>query len=146
MTIRGLHHVGVPVRNMARAESFYVDVLGLVPSEKKRNWLHAGDHFSVHLMHCPDDLGPINATRHFALEVGRLEEIVELLLKRGITPYQLTVDQSRRHDVTTLDDPLDFGIGTLFVEDPDGNTVEFLQVGRGINLEVLGPPQAGARQ
>jgi hypothetical protein len=30
------------------------------------------------------------------------------------------------------------GIGTIFVEDPDGNTVEFLQRDRGITAEILG--------
>jgi catechol 2,3-dioxygenase-like lactoylglutathione lyase family enzyme len=33
------------------------------------------------------------------------------------------------------DDPLDFGTGTLFVRDPDGNLVEFLQMRRGIFTE-----------
>ena len=41
-------------------------------------------------------------------------------------------------DVTSSNDPLDFGIGTLFVDDPDGNAVEFLQPGRGIDREILG--------
>jgi len=31
--------------------------------------------------------------------------------------------------------PLDFGIGTLFVYDPDGNLVEFIQLGSGIFRE-----------
>jgi hypothetical protein len=61
-----------------------------------------------------------------------------LLLTHGLRPYQLTVDQARRRDITSADEPLDFGIGTIFVEDPDGNTVEFLQPDRGITAEILG--------
>ena len=72
------------------------------------------------------------------LEVARLEEIAGLLLAHGLRPYQLTVDQAHRRDITSADEPLDFGIGTIFVEDPDGNTVEFLQRDRGITAEILG--------
>jgi catechol 2,3-dioxygenase-like lactoylglutathione lyase family enzyme len=136
--IKGLHHVGVPVENMGRAEAFYVGILGLTPCEKKPNWLFAGDHFSVHLMPSRPDLGHINAARHFTLEVARLEDVAALLLAHGLRPYQLTVDQAHRHDVISADEALDFGIGTIFVEDPDGNTVEFLQRDRGISAEILG--------
>ena len=98
----------------------------------------AQDHFSVHLMPSRPDLEQVNPARHFTLEVARLEEIAGLLLTHGLRPYQLTVDQARRHDITSADEPLDFGIGTIFVEDPDGNTVEFLQRDRGITAEILG--------
>ena len=138
MLIKGLHHVAVPVQDMRRAEAFYVGVLGLVPCEKKSNWLFAGDGFSVHLMPSAPDLTGVNAKRHFTLEVARLEDVAALLLARGLQPYQLTVDQSIRHDIVAADDPLDHGIGTIFVEDPDGNTVEFLQRNRGITFEILG--------
>src|ERR1700761_5906144 len=145
MFVKGLHHVGVPVQNMDRAEAFYVGVLGLAPCEKKPNWLFAGDHFSVHLMPSRPDLETVNPARHFTLEVARLEDIAGWRLTHGLRPYQLTVDQARRHDITSADDPLDFGIGTIFVEDPDGNTVEFLQRDRGITAAILGsaaePPQ-----
>lgn len=139
MLIKGLHHVGVPVENMDRAEAFYVGILGLTPCEKKPNWLFAGDHFSVHLMPSRPDLDHVNAARHFTLEVARLEDVAALLLTHGLTPYQLTVDQAHRHDIRSANEALDFGIGTIFVEDPDGNTVEFLQRDRGISAEILGP-------
>jgi catechol 2,3-dioxygenase-like lactoylglutathione lyase family enzyme len=84
------------------------------------------------------DLEQVNPARHFTLEVARLEEIAGLLLTHGLRPYQLTVDQARRRDITSADEPLDFGIGTIFVEDPDGNTVEFLQRDRGITAEIFG--------
>ena len=139
MNIRGLHHVGVPVGDMARAEAFYVGVLGLVPCPAKPNWLSAGDGFEIHLMPSRTGAAEIDAARHFTLEVGRLDEVTALLLAHGLRPYQLTVDQAGRHEIVRPDDPLSFGIGTIFVEDPDGNTVEFLQRDRGISAEILGP-------
>ena len=137
-TITSLHHVGIPVRDMARAEAFYRDVLGFAPCPAKPNWLSVGPGYEVHLMPSRQEIGAVNAARHFAFGVARLETIVAHLLAHGLHPYQLNVDQSGRHDIETAEDPLDFGLGTVFVEDPDGNTLEFLQRDRGILHEVLG--------
>jgi catechol 2,3-dioxygenase-like lactoylglutathione lyase family enzyme len=70
--------------------------------------------------------------RHFALRVDRLEDMVTLLLAQGLRPFQATADQKQHRHLTSADDALDFGIGTVFVEDPDGNVVEFVQHGRGV--------------
>jgi catechol 2,3-dioxygenase-like lactoylglutathione lyase family enzyme len=137
-TIRALHHVGIPVTDMARAGRFYRDMLGFAPCPAKPNWLAVGPGYEVHLMPTRVPPGPVNAARHFAFEVGDLAALAAHLLAAGLAPYQLNVDQSARRDIRTPDDPLDFGLGTVFVEDPDGNTLEFLQPGRGILREVLG--------
>ena len=141
-TITGLHHVAVAVRDMAQAEAFYVGVLGLVPCPKKPNWLSAGHGFEVHLMPLKGADLPRDPARHFTLAVESLQTIAAHLLRHGLRPYQVTVDQSARHEITGADDPLDFGIGTIFVEDPDGNSVEFLQPDRGITAEILGSSKA----
>src|SRR5258708_38802939 len=101
---------------MDRAEAFYVGILGLTPCEQNPNWLFAGDHFSVHLMPSRPDLEQFNPARHFTREVARLEEIASLLLTHGLRPYQLTVVQACRLDITSPDKPLDFEMGTIFVE------------------------------
>src|ERR1700681_3448672 len=123
---------------MDRAEAFYVGILGLTPCEQKPNWLFAEDHFSVHLMPSRPDLEQVNPARHFTLEVARLGEIAGLLLTHRLPPHLHTVDEARRRDIAWSDEPLDFGIGTIFVEDPDGTTVEFLLRERGITAEILG--------
>jgi catechol 2,3-dioxygenase-like lactoylglutathione lyase family enzyme len=138
-TITGLHHVAVAVRDMPRAQAFYVGVLGLTPCPAKSNWLSAGHGFEVHLMPLKGADVPRDSARHFTLSVESLQAIVSHLLSHGLRPYQVTVDQGQRHEIVSLDDPLDFGIGTIFVEDPDGNSVEFLQPDRGITAEILGP-------
>ena len=138
MKIKRLHHVGIPVHDMRRGEQFYVGVLGFKPCAGKANWLWAGDGYTVHLMPALVPGGPHQPARHFAFEVDRLADVVALLLQHGLCPYQLTGDQSQRHDVTSAEDPLDFGIGTIFVEDPDGNTLEFIDPNRGIFAEILG--------
>jgi catechol 2,3-dioxygenase-like lactoylglutathione lyase family enzyme len=138
-SIIGLHHVGIPVTDMVRAEGFYRDVLGFAPCPAKPNWLSVGPGYEVHLMPSRVAIGAINSARHFAFGVASLVTLVAHLLANGLQPYQLNVDQSARHDITSGQDPLDFGLGTVFVEDPDGNTLEFLQRERGILFEVLGP-------
>jgi catechol 2,3-dioxygenase-like lactoylglutathione lyase family enzyme len=136
-TITGLHHVAIAVRNMARAEAFYVGVLGLEPCPAKPNWLSAGRGFEVHLMPLKGADLPRDPARHFTLAVESLQAVAAHLLRHGLQPYQVNVDQSTRISVTGVDDPLDFGIGTIFVEDPDGNSIEFLQPDRGITAEIL---------
>jgi hypothetical protein len=41
--------------------------------------------------------------------------------------------------VTSGDAPLNFGVGSLFVRDPDGNVIEFLQPGHGIFTPDMQP-------
>ncbi len=126
MKVERLHHVGIPVHDMRRAEQFYTGVLGFQPCVGKANWLWAGDDYSVHLMPALTPGGPYQPARHFAFEVERLEDVAARLLRHGCRPYQMTGDQAQRRDITSAEDSLDFGIGTIFVEDPDGNTLEFL--------------------
>jgi catechol 2,3-dioxygenase-like lactoylglutathione lyase family enzyme len=138
MRFKGINHVGVRVTDMARAERFYIGILGLQPDPERKNWLGFDQGCPVHLMHATVNLPaePVEPSRHFALEVERLETVVDLLLHHRLQPFQADVNQQQRHYITSSSDPLDFGIGTVFIEDPDGNVVEFIQQGRGIFAEV----------
>ncbi len=130
--IEGVHHASLAVQDMDRALGFYVGVLGLQQHPGKLNWLLAGDGYALHLMPARLAPPPQEMGRHVAFAVGRLETVVERLLHHGLQPYQATVDQSEHHPVRDPGDPLTFGIGTVFVDDPDGNAIEFVQSGRGI--------------
>jgi catechol 2,3-dioxygenase-like lactoylglutathione lyase family enzyme len=134
MHFQGIQHVSLRVKDLARARRFYADVLGLAPHPEKSNWLGVGQGCPVHLMEPTSALAelPHEPARHFALRVSRLEDIVGLLLRNGVTPFQSDVQQREHCPVTSIEQPLDFGIGTIFVEDPDGNVVEFIEMGRGI--------------
>jgi catechol 2,3-dioxygenase-like lactoylglutathione lyase family enzyme len=63
--------------------------------------------------------------------VERLESILAILLEAGLSPFQANLKGEQR-PIVSRDQPLDFGIGTIFVHDPDGNIVEFVERGRGI--------------
>lgn len=117
---------------MARAKAFWCGTLGLCAFKDKDNWLGwDGRTFPIHLM--PPDEQPVGMqlSKHIALEVDALEDVLARLLDAEIEPFQVALTGARRA-VVARDQPLDFGIGTLFVCDPDGNVIEFVQKGRGI--------------
>lgn len=144
MPIKAINHVGVRVRDMKVSAEFYSGLLGFKPNPKKPNWLLLESGQMVHLMPGTDgsdegrDVGDL--ARHFALEVDSLEDIVALLMRHGYKPFQAELnkpDGSKpgRRNVADAND-LTYGIGTIFVEDPDGNIVEFIDPSRGIFAEV----------
>ena len=144
MRIMALNHVGVRVRDMKAAEAFYVGLLGLKPKPNKPNWLQIGNGQMLHLMPGSDesdegrDIGDL--ARHVSLHVDSLEDVVALMLRHGCKPFQAElykpgVGKPGRRSLTDASD-LSYGIGTVFVEDPDGNIVEFIDPSRGIFAEV----------
>lgn len=66
-------------------------------------------------------------------QVNDLPSIVATLLNAGLRPYQLSLNRAEKPVyITSPSQDLDFGIGTVFVEDPDNNCVEFVHTERGI--------------
>jgi catechol 2,3-dioxygenase-like lactoylglutathione lyase family enzyme len=136
MRFKGIDHASVRVADLDRARGFYTDILGLEPHPEKTNWLGFGQGCPIHLMErtlSGDDVN--DPARHVALEVERLEDVVALLLDNGCSPFQADMDQREHRLITSTNGPLDFGIGTVFAHDPDGNIIEFIQTGRGIFAE-----------
>lgn len=141
MQIKGVNHVGVRALDRARSERFYAGVLGLRPHPTKANWLRSEDgSFSVHLMpgtaKSNDGNDETDLARHFALESDDLEGVVDGLLAAGLEPFQANLTGEERKTLTDSND-LSFGIGTVFVFDPDNNLIEFVDPTRGIFPEVL---------
>jgi glyoxylase I family protein len=110
----GVHHVSINVSDLAEAQRFYTEVLGLsVRSDRPPLgvdgvWLDAGGQ-QVHLIVAgpPPPLG-----QHFALRVEDLDATVGELRQRG----------------TQVSDPSVVGTGRQsFLSDPSGNTVELHQ-------------------
>ncbi|MBV8400668.1 MAG: VOC family protein [Acetobacteraceae bacterium] len=129
--VEKLHHVAIPAHDFARLQAFYVDVLGLQAHPEKSNWLRAGDGFSVHLMPSTAPSGIPRIEQHFALQVDSLHDLLAHLLNRDLTPWQASLD-GQVHQVRDRGDPLDFGLGSLFITDPENNVLEFLQRDKGL--------------
>jgi catechol 2,3-dioxygenase-like lactoylglutathione lyase family enzyme len=130
-----VHHVCLVVQDRKAAEAFYTGVLGFQPHHKVQSWLVLNDTSTLHLIiipgAAPSNASPHRPVAHFALQVARLCDVLSLLMRAGQRPFQMDVTM-KEHLLTDPGDPLTFGTGTLFVRDPDGNLIEFIEEGRGL--------------
>lgn len=143
--VKSINHVCLVVRNRTAADAFYVDTLGFKPHHKIASWLVLNNTSTLHLVHIPEakDAGDLyHEVQHFALEVDDLREILGILLDAGKEPFQMDFE-GKEQKITDRSDSLSFGLGTLFVHDPDRNLVEFLQEGRGIFTRDMRPRGEG---
>ncbi len=134
VAIEAIHHVGLVVKDMKRAEEFYVGFLGLRRHYQRSNWLILNATSTLHLIPLADPAAiepKHHAYRHVALQVADLRAVLHILPASRPRLFQADLLGQER-DVVSMDDKLDFGVGSLFVRDPDGNLIEFLQLGHGI--------------
>lgn len=132
--VESINHVCVVVKDIDAARQFYCDTLGLEPHHKVRSWLILNDKSTLHLVHIPEaevDNSLYHEIQHFALQVPSLKLVLQELLDVGSVVFQMDFE-GNEHEVTSMDDPLEFGLGTIFTRDPDGNLLEFLQIGHGL--------------
>ncbi len=129
MKIDALHHASIMVSDLERAKQFYCDLLGLEPLPRPPRavpgmWLKVGDA-QVHVLVGNVDSFPLTGERkalearglagHFALRVADVHRARMRLAEAGYPPLG---DLVERPD----------GSKSVFVRDPDGNLVEFIQV------------------
>lgn len=122
--ITALLHAGLLVSDLVRAKTFYETVVGLQPCTNRPDlpypgeWYALGDGQQLHLMGLPNpDAASIRPEhggrdRHIALGVRTLAALQARLDVAAVT---YTVSKSGR--------------AALFCHDPDGNTLEFVEVG-----------------
>lgn len=118
-----LLHAGLLVGDLARAKRFYESVLGLEPSPARPELPYPGEWYDLpggqqlHLMNLPNpDARAVRPEhggrdRHIALGVRDLGPLTSRLDAAGVV---FSVSKSGR--------------AALFCRDPDGNTLEFVEV------------------
>ena len=123
MHVKGAHHYSLAVTDVARADGFYGDLLGLPQVERPDfglpgTWYQAGA-VQLHLIETPQgvDVGsqPPALTplaQHIAFEISDYEAMQSRLEDAGV---EMMATGSEG--------------GQIFVRDPDGNTVEFIRPG-----------------
>ena len=133
LNVETIHHVGLVVKDREVAERFYVDILGLERVPSRPSWLRLNATHAIHLIPfgSGEDEPRHHRYRHVALQVADLRPVLHLLLDHGLRVFQTGFD-GVEEEITSREDPLEFGIGSIFVRDPDGNLIEFLQLGHGI--------------
>ena len=122
------------IEGPAGVERFYIGILGMRRHHSRPFWLVLNDRSTLHLIHLPDASiadSRCHSFRHFALQVLDLRAVLTVMLDHRVRVFQ-TDFHGEELDVTSPEADLDFGTGSLFVHDPDGNTIEFLQLGHGI--------------
>jgi predicted enzyme related to lactoylglutathione lyase len=117
MAVSFIHHVGLPVFDLERAEAFYRDVLGIgrseIPSYSPGSivFLACGDAM-IHLIRYGDEIQrPGRKGVHWAFEVDDLEEAFRRVVASGC---EIEIPVSARPDSTLY----------FFFYDPEGNRIE----------------------
>ena len=116
--VEKINHVGIPTDDRGASIAFYRDLVGLkvIPHEIEGNplvWTRALDGGMVHLIE-PRDGNP--AGFHVALQVDDIDAVLEAINAAGI---EITSGPGERAN----------GQRYFFVDDPDGNRVEFATAG-----------------
>ena len=131
MNLTGIDHVAVSVKSLEDSFKWYSQVLGFQLFHKfTRTWMVERQGTKIGLMHRPDaqpvdDLDNKIAIQHFAFGVSEDD-------------FQLTVDTLQAMAVP-FDGPEDTGIAySIFLSDPDGNTVEITAY----HASIPAPPDA----
>ena len=117
MAVTFIHHVGIPVYDLQRAETFYRDVLGIgrstVPSYNPASivFLDCGASM-IHLIRYSDSIvRPGRQGVHWAFEVDDLDAIYRRVVDSGC---EIELPISARPDETRY----------FFFYDPEGNRIE----------------------
>lgn len=119
--VKFVHHVAINVTDLARAERFYRDVLGLEPVERPQfavagTWYQLGDT-QLHLVVYPPT-HTLRGTTHVDIAEGHFALRVE--------SYADTVAHLKAHGITMIDLPKNTTPWTqVYISDPDGNIIEF---------------------
>ena len=113
--IRQINHVTTMVKDTARAMEFYNKLLGIKQIQSQVDnpaitWLQLENGIMVHLIET-DEAPAKPGNIHHAFQVDDLEATRETLVSNGFEPLRGGV----RYD----------GQAYFFIEDPDGNSVEF---------------------
>jgi glyoxylase I family protein len=134
LEIEALHHIAVPVSDLARAKEFYSDVLGLKEIARPNftfagAWYQVGDR-QLHLIVAAEPTfrigrGINSQDGHWALRVTSFRRALDYLRSKG---YREANDDVMRSMRVSLAGPT--GFPQVHIMDPDRNMIE-------INAETL---------
>lgn len=122
--VANVHHVNIDVRDVDRSVKFYEDVLDLkdgpVPkSHRPLRWVYAGDQPIIHISQGGAEKGDAaketEIFQHIAFRVTDLDAAIERIEKLGI--------EHRTNAIGA------FSVRQVFFDDPDGVTIELIEVG-----------------
>jgi catechol 2,3-dioxygenase len=119
MPVRSIGHAVLKVRNRARAEAFYHDILGMpiATRNERMTFFTLGNHHDFAVLEVGDDapLAEANGVGlyHVAFNVGEGLDALRTM-KAELEARGVTIDRQVDHTVSQ----------SLYLTDPDGNGVE----------------------
>ena len=116
LPIKGLYEVAIRVKDLARAEAFYKEVLGLREGlrDERRNWLFLYAGGDAGMVVLQEDKGEW-PTQHFAFTVNEtdIRQATELLRKKGVSVSEPVYHEWMKSV-------------SVYFDDPDGHALELL--------------------
>lgn len=116
LPIKGLYEVAIRVKDLARAEAFYKDVLGLKEGlrDDRRNWLFLYAGGDAGMIVLQEDKGEW-PTQHFAFSLSEADitQAAAILKEKGVL-----VSEPVYHEWMKA--------VSLYFDDPDGHALELL--------------------
>jgi lactoylglutathione lyase len=116
LPIKGLYEVAIRVKDLARAEAFYKNVLGLKEGvrDERRNWLFLYAGGDAGMVVLQEDKGDW-PTQHFAFRVSEadIDQAAAILKEKGVS-----VSEPVHHEWMNS--------VSLYFDDPDGHALELI--------------------
>jgi catechol 2,3-dioxygenase-like lactoylglutathione lyase family enzyme len=116
LPIAGIYEVAIRVKDLARAEAFYVGTLGLEEGlrDSRRNWLFLRAGGDAGMIVLQEDKGEW-PTMHFAFTVAdsEIEKAAQMLRDKGVDASEPVVHTW-------------MGARSVYFDDPDGHQLELL--------------------
>ena len=116
LPIKGLYEIAIRVKDLARAEAFYKNVLGLKEGvrDERRNWLFLYAGGDAGMVVLQEDMGDW-PTQHFAFRVSEadIDRAAAILKEKGVS-----VSEPVHHEWMNS--------VSLYFDDPDGHALELI--------------------
>ena len=119
--IIGINNVTILTSNKVKAKEFYTKTLGFEKIEKRKHlWIKIGSQY----IHITENSGKSvsNTFYHFAIEVENLRDYLKEIMNKNVEVFDLDENQNMILVNTSLDQKK----RNYFVEDLDGNLIEFI--------------------
>lgn len=118
LTLSGLHHIAIICSDYQRSRRFYTEVLGfeIIREAYRRERdsfkldLSLNGTYLIELFSFPDPPARVSGPeatglRHIAFAVENIEEAVQALQQKGITPEAIRIDEFTGRKFTFFPDP-----------------------------------------